>query len=166
MDSKSPLSAADLIRLISEAFDGVPPSPDSSLRVARAMDGNVPDGLLPSIREQDTQHCWQEVSDAEIEEFSDVHPFLDAPAYRFYLPGFLSWCIRHPDSSIPVLDSTLASLWLFPERLELLEPPERQAIAEFLKYAAGNFDACARDEAIKLYVDYWAEYDRGLRQQK
>jgi len=43
---------------------------------------------------EDHEQHWQELSDADIEEFCSILPWLDDEGLRFYLPAFMSYALR------------------------------------------------------------------------
>ena len=69
-------SADDLIREITEAFDNVPKPSRITLKVARGIDDYVPDDELDKLRDAHAESCWQDIPNAELEKYGDVHPFL------------------------------------------------------------------------------------------
>jgi hypothetical protein len=61
--------------------------------------------------------------------------FLSPAGLRHFLPAYLSWALRHPDSPQAAYDSTVWSL--LPEydrgRLDALTPAEVEAVIAFLR---------------------------------
>ena len=146
---------AELIEIIEAAFDDVPKPEKITLRVARAADDYVPEEKWPEIRALDSEARWQDVSDKDLEKYSDVECFLDASGFRYYLPAFMIWCIRHKDTNSTILfmleEEEVA------EKLRLLTREQRGAIAQFLKFVAMTCDEAL--EAVNLYELGWKQYD-------
>jgi len=154
------MEAAQVIAVIQAAFDGVPRPERISLRVARAADDYVPEAEWAAIRTLDTDTRWQDVPDRDLEEYWDVHPFLDGTAFRYYIPAFMVWCIRHNGSTdLATAQWTLSALKEPPDRLAFLTRAERNAVAQFLKFAAADWDEFDAPRAAELYRKYWRQYD-------
>jgi hypothetical protein len=85
---------------------------------------------------------WQDVPDDVIEREYAALSFLSAAAFRYFLPAYLRWVLRHDDEGQAVIGSTLAALdpGRFGSELEAfqrskyvtLTPAEREAIAGFV----------------------------------
>jgi hypothetical protein len=151
----------ELISTIEAAFDGVPKPHKMTLRVARAADDYVPEEEWSAIRALDSEARWQDVADTDLEEHWDVHPFFDAPAFRYYIPAFLVWAIRHYTTmDYHVEGMTLWSLKPENEQLQLLTEEQRYAITQFLKFGAMAFDDFDAQEAAVLYEGYWKQYEK------
>jgi len=146
---------AEIIEMIEAAFDGVPKPEKITLRVARAADDYVPEEKWPEIRALDSEARWQDVSDKDLEKYSDVDPFLDASGFRYYLPAFMIWCIRHHDTNFDIL--FMLEEEEVSEKLQLLTREQRGAIAQFLKFVAMACDEAL--DAAKLYELGWKQYD-------
>lgn len=154
------LKPDELIQLIEKAFDGVPKSVEVTLRVARGYDDYLPESQMSELRAKDIDKRWQEVTDEDLQEYWDVHPFLDPEGFRYYIPAFMIWCIRYYNSSdLATGQWTLSSLWLEPEKLEILNSAQCKAIVEFLKFAIDAFDEFDSKDAKKLYDDFWKQYN-------
>ena len=111
----------------------------------------LPENQLSELRKQDTDSRWQEVTDEDLQEYWDVHPFLDSEGFRYYIPAFMIWCIRHYNSSdLATGQWTLSSLWLEPEKLKILNSAQCKAIVEFLKFAVDTFDEFDSKDEKKL----------------
>ena len=156
--------ALHLICQITRVFAGVPGPGSISLRVARGCDDYESAERQAELRKLDEHTEWGEVTDQELEEFSDVHPFLDVEALRFYLPAFMIWCIKNQrTSSIPIAQWTIMSLWTLPGIVESLTPTQRDAVAQFLGFAADHFDQFDAKEAQRVYALHWKQYDQSKR---
>jgi Family of unknown function (DUF6714) len=130
---------AEAIEAIEAAFAAVPRPTNEELLHPRCADDNDIVGLYPF---QD----WRTVPDDVIEREYAALSFLSAAGYRFFIPAFLLFTLRHPDSGAAVVDSTIWSL--FPEmhdgdlmaftrsKFASLTPAERRAIERGLEALA------------------------------
>jgi len=164
-DSNITLSAA--LAAVHSAFEGVRLDGGVSLVQARAMDDYQP--VPPQSDENDAR--WQDVTDETLRNYNDVHPFLCARSFRFYIPAFMSWILRHLDD-VDGRDSGLADSAIFflipsnvdfpetppaPPRFSLLSHAQRHAISLFLRYVSANSE-CHRPEAEQAINDFWGDY--------
>ena len=123
--------ADDAIAAIEAAFADVPRPSDDELLHPRCVDDGDLAGLSP-------YHDWREVPDEVLEGAYAALSFLSAAGYRFFIPAYLRYALRHPQSGAAVVDSTIWSL--IPElyeqdlavfarsKYELLDDTQRRAI--------------------------------------
>ncbi|CAB9509518.1 expressed unknown protein [Seminavis robusta] len=88
-----------LIAQIQEAFKGVQLEDDgTSLQQTELLDaGRDPSDLegLPTDERDD----WTAILDRTLEDFGVVFSFTDKKGYKFYLPAYMIWTIRHHPST-------------------------------------------------------------------
>lgn len=118
------------------AFAGVPRPSNSELLHPQCYDDN-------DIADLYAYQDWRSVPDDVIENDYAALSFLSAAGYRFFIPAYLRFALRHPTSGTAVVDSTI---WSFiPEMYEgdlvaftrskhaLLSTSERAAIERALE---------------------------------
>ena len=86
---------------------------------------------------------WRELGDREVIGGYAALAFLSPAGFRYFVPAYLLWVLRNPDSAEAVVDSTVwafhaemydASLRPFVRsKWELLDGPQRDAVAAFLE---------------------------------
>ena len=124
-------TADDAIAALEAAFADVPRPSDEALLHPRCID----DGDLVDLYPYDD---WRAVPDAVIEAAYAALSFLSPAGYRFFIPAYLRYTLRHPQSGAAVVDATIWSL--IPElyerdlavfarsKYELLDDEQRRAI--------------------------------------
>ena len=87
--------AAVLIPEIEAAFDGVP-RPRITLSVAKGFDDewNLSEGRIEELAATDPETTWQDVPDESIEGRQEYFTFSDPEGWRFYLPAYMTHCLR------------------------------------------------------------------------
>ncbi|MEH1828183.1 DUF6714 family protein [Nostoc sp.] len=125
-----------LIEQITAAFDGVKRSDGITLHEARALDDYAD---AQKARKLDSESQWQDIPDEWIEYFSDVFPFFDAKGFRYYIPAYIIWCLKHyKTSNSDTLDNTIYAIknrgGYYHPHLELLNTTQLQAIKAFLQF--------------------------------
>lgn len=82
--------------LVERAFAHVPRPSRITKRVAVALDDEwTPDeDRCRELIAEDREQHWRELTDADIEEFCTILPWLDDEGLRFYLPAFMSYALR------------------------------------------------------------------------
>src|SRR5689334_3310809 len=106
------MDASAVLALISRAFDGVP-RPDLSLRQFRLTDqkgmaGTITDEEWLDAGNRRIDAKWQEIPDAEIEECDVVLAHMQAPEFRYYLPAYMHYAVRH--SHLPIWESDILGM--------------------------------------------------------
>jgi hypothetical protein len=130
------------------------------------MDDYEPEEVRQAARLRDTEARWQDMPDDKLRDLSDTPIFLCPKGYRFYLPAFLRWVLRHLDdpsaehsglnwSAVYSLDPDPVSAELA-ARFESLDDRQRRAVCQFLRYLARGPEWNREAEA---YLDqYWGRY--------
>ncbi|MGZ4131558.1 MAG: DUF6714 family protein [Actinomycetota bacterium] len=125
------LTSDDAIAALEVAFADVQRPSDEELLHPRCFD----DGDLVELYPYDD---WRAVPDDVLERAYAALAFLSATGYRFFIPAYLRYVLRHPQSGAAVVDSTIWSL--IPElyerelvafsrsKYELLDDAQRRAI--------------------------------------
>lgn len=93
----------DLRQRIAAAFDGVERPPDDALLHPQCRDdGDLQ--VLYGVRD------WRELTGEQVVAEYAALAFLSPAGFRHFLPAYLLWVLRHPDSGEAVVDSTV---WAF-----------------------------------------------------
>jgi hypothetical protein len=89
---------------------------------------------------------WRRLGDREIVGGYAALAFLSPAGFRHFVPAYLRWVLRNPDSAEAVVDSTVWAFHadMYDESLrpfvrskwELLDSPQRGAVAAFLEAMA------------------------------
>lgn len=144
-------SMDEVLRRIAEAFAEAPRPTDEELLHERCFDDN-------DLRSLYGIPHWREVPEAVVEYEYAALFFLSPAGFRHFLPAYLSWVLRHPDSGAAVVDSTLMALMPASEfglsKFTLLDGAQRAAVAAFLEAMADFVDV---DEGL----EYWRSSREG-----
>lgn len=143
-----------------------------TLRQARAMD-DFHQAPQPIPGDPDnTVRRWQDIPDSELREHDDVLPFLCPMAFRFYIPAFMIWAIKHlelrdEDSGLigPTIYSfnlgTPCDTWHLDQlrRFEFLNLAQKISVCQFLRHLLRH-DCLPSDVRIYLSL-YWGQFCAG-----
>jgi hypothetical protein len=106
-------------------------------------------------------HEHSQVPDEDMYWLGDSLPLLSPKAFRYYLPSFVAFCLKHAESSLDALiNYNLAPSDSFDEgdrnRFAYFAPEERKVMAEFVEHRAklegAEFDRAYLDKAMQ----YWS----------
>lgn len=160
----------DLIKTITEAFDGVPQPERITIHVAEAHD-EYDYEHDDEHRQKDFIGRWQDVPHEHIQRCQTALSYVDSIGMRFYLPAYMVWYLLNLRGSAVTSDHTLYSLNNHPndprlleyhiERFALFNPRQLKTCALFVKY-------CAEDEsgfsdtsfAHGIYKRYWSKFEQ------
>lgn len=159
---------ASLVEQIERAFDGVQREEGVTLHEAEVIDNYGSDEERAAARRMDADQYWQAVPDALLARLSAIS-FLDLKGYRYYLPAYLRWMLKYPDTDSSSYDSVLFSLtktkgfeeWVL-SRWRTFSQEQAEAICRFLRFLVtySDFD---KPEAQLALDEYWGRFcdDRG-----
>ena len=88
---------AAIIAQIEEAFDGVERDDGVTLHEARELDDYGSPEELAAARAKDTESRWQDIPESWIDKYADTLPFMDVKGFRYYIPAFMIWALKHYD---------------------------------------------------------------------
>jgi len=150
-----------LIELIHRAFDGVRLDDGESLNMTEYNDSG---GCQPEFKEKakhDERDNWTAISDETLEQFTVTFSFTDLKGFRFYIPAYMIWAIRHHRTSDSIIaDHTVYAIdpthYLF-ETIPFWQWFTRDQVAamtQFLEYAVRNDNSLdgkvARENLAKI----------------
>ena len=116
-----------------------------------------------AARARDRDSRWQEIPDSTIRKCSHALPFLDQIGWRYYVPAYMSWSIRHvADRESDSVDSTIYTFSHFDDagyaRYQSLSASQLTVVRRFLQFMADHpgqaDDEVARDSLEK----YWSRF--------
>lgn len=151
---------------IAAAFDGVSRAGGVSLREGRVIDDYGTDAERDAARLLDTDTCWQDVPDDDLNTYGMSLSFVDPIGFRYYLPAYLCYSLRLMSKGVGVhsmlfhldmqgRDAGIREM-LF-KRFGLLTPAQGKAVGSFLQYIAAQGDEFDREDAARIFRDYWNE---------
>lgn len=159
-----------LVAEITAAFDGVSREDGTTLHGAQAIDDwKSPEEQRPA-RHLDLEERWQDVPDADIFACCSALSFLDERGFRYYIPAFMIYGLRHwGDDWNGILNSCEYHLLHdYPKSLRKSEPAaiaskyqftnaQSKAVARFLRFII-DFDELAGDRATVEAVVRWERF--------
>jgi Family of unknown function (DUF6714) len=157
-------SVEAVIAAIEKAFRGVVRGA-VTLHEAEVMDGYGTDAARREARTRDREVDWRDVPDSSIRECPTALSFLDPVSWRFYLPAYVRFGLRHlEDSRSSTIDHAIYSLDLGGdprhdgftlERFRTLNEAQADAVRRFLVFAAENGEHCDDVVAREALNAYW-----------
>ncbi|MDQ1611392.1 MAG: hypothetical protein QOG00_1323 [Pyrinomonadaceae bacterium] len=161
-----------LVAQITAAFDGVSREDGTTLHEAEALDDRKSAREQRAARALDLEERWQDVPDKEIAWCCHALSFLDAKGFRYYLPAFMRYGLRHrgdPDDNGFILSSCMHQLTQdFPTSVRKSDPAkmarvwnftnaQSRAVAAFLRFVIEFEDGYARQATVEM-VEKWEEF--------
>lgn len=159
-----------LVVEITAAFDGVSREDGTTLHEAEAMDEWKSDEEQRAARRLDREARWQDVPDDDISACCSALSYLDGKGFRYYIPAFMVYGLRHwgddPNGVLSSCDYHL--LHDYPKSLRKSEPAaiagkyqftdaQSRAVARFLRFII-DFDRMAGDRPTVEAVERWERY--------
>jgi len=145
-----------LLELISAAFPAGSAHTVLSLRQGDEIDSYetpTPDDLPAD---------WRDVSERELEEHQWGFTHLDAESWRFYLPAFLAYSVRHftRGESLVIMAclNNLRPPDRVPSRFRTVTDSQRQAVISVLEFLAFGCESDFSADASKVLEEYWIEH--------
>ena len=141
---------------ISAAFPAGSMHPVRSIRQGDEVDSYSP----PTHDELPAD--WRDVSEQELEKHHWGFTHLDAESWRFYLPAFLSYSVRHSSRGeslvIVACLSNLRPPDRVPSRFSTLSEDQRQTVVRVLEYLAFDRESDFAADACQVLEEYWIEH--------
>jgi hypothetical protein len=146
-----PVAATDdVLAAIQKAFADAPRPADDELLHPDSYDDSDIQALIG------VPH-WRDLSDDAVEGEYSALAFLGPAGFRHFLPAYMSWALRHPNSGAAVVGATIFALAPAVEepmrsfmlsKFSLLDDRQHAVVASFLRVMA-NF------EDVRAALDYW-----------
>lgn len=87
-------------------------------------------------------HQSRTVPDEDMYWLGDSLPLLSPKAFRYFIPRFVEFCLKHPDGSLDgVIDYNLGPYEDSSEKLGIFTASERYALLEFVQFRLDSSDA-------------------------
>lgn len=123
------------------------------------MAGEIPDHEgdfeREEIRDLLAPHAARDVPEEDLGRYPlyTMFPFLSTASYRYYMPRFIEYCVKNPNSTLG--EFLLYSLADDHERSRSFCPGERAVVREYLKYLAAKPGAELDAENISAALEKW-----------
>lgn len=144
-----------LLDSISTAFPADSAHAVLSLRQGDEIDSYIPP--TPDVAPVD----WRNVPEHELEEHHWGLTHFDAESWRFYLPAFLAYSVRHPSRGESlVISACLNNLRppdRVPSRFNTLSEGQRQTVVSVLEFLAFDDESAFMADACQVLEEYWIE---------
>ena len=170
MDNSYEQRKQELTEEISAAFDGVSREDGVSLHEAMAIDNHECFESRAQARARDTEARWQDVPDEDIGWSDAVLSFLNAEGFRYYIPAYIVWFLRHTDSDDPKFDdsNTFSSVVgclgrgdilsaaddFVLDQYKILTPQQSRAIAHFLVFQSEREEKWREENEEALFLSH------------
>jgi hypothetical protein len=135
------INSAELIHTIREAFRAVKLEDGVSLYMTEYNDSGGSAERFKELAVDDERDDWQRIDDKTLEEFTVTFCFTDWRGFRFYLPPYMIWTIRHPESTSIIGESTIFHLdpgsisYLYEKTVdEILNKEQIAVVVQFVQY--------------------------------
>jgi len=161
---------------ICHSFADVTRDEGVTLHEASVIDAYGSDTERFAARELDTDLRWQDVPDHLIESHSDTLCFVDPKGFRYYLPAYMIWALRHFRTSDSFsVDHVIYSLiisegfykkkkledahreWKL-ERFEVFTDEQAKMICRFLRFMAEQKNFVDAEKASTALDQYWDKF--------
>jgi Family of unknown function (DUF6714) len=161
----------EIIAGIRAAFAGVPRGA-VTIHEAEVIDSYGSDQERAAARRLDTDASWDGVPDADIEECTTALCHLDPEGWRYYVPAYMVWSLRHyrvsssvvSDFTIYTFDPSGSDPGLREYKLERFRPldaDQSRAVCRFLRHMAANDDYADGRVAEIALEEYWGRFCEG-----
>ena len=144
----------DVVETIERAFEGVERPTNPELLHHDCADDMDLEPLF-------TIATWRDMTDVEVEGCYAALAFLSPAGFRYFIPAYLTYCVRNPESPAAVIDSTV---WAFlPQMYDMslrdfvaskyssLDETQRAAVGTFLEFMVPHQPDAARA------LEHWNE---------
>ncbi len=162
--------ADELIKTIEQTFNGVECS-STSLRQFLLTDQF---GLSRDITDKEWEQAgksridsmWQDIPDSEIEECNCLLAHMQAEEFKYFLPAYMRYSVKHYKKSIwetDIIGSVVHSLSpssIYDDvyrirQLSLLSEAQIFVVIQFLQFVATSADDVQRPDAVDALEHYW-----------
>ena len=164
-------TSEQLIWDIEAAFATVSRGTGATLHEAAAFEGTdyASAEERACVRALDTETRWQDIPDSALEECADGFAF-EEEGFRYHLPAYMRWHLRHPEGLGPfrgVVLFALLSVWGHRDKERLrgeqsfdrFTLKQRHVVARFVELMAlESGDADLRYLAEQAWQSYWHKF--------
>ena len=144
-----------LLDSISAAFPAGGAHAGRSFRQAGEIDSHS--ASAPDVAPVD----WRDVPEHQLEAHHWGFTHFDAESWRFYLPAFLTYSVRHLSRGeslvIAACLSNLRSPDRVPPRFSTLSDRQRQTVVSVLEFLAFDSESDFTADACQVLEEYWIE---------
>jgi hypothetical protein len=139
------IDATELIRTIQEAFRDVKLEDGVSLNMTEYYDSGGSAKHFKELAVNDERDDWLRIDGETLEKFTVTFSFTDWKGFRFYLPAYMTWAIKHPESVVGLR----TAFYLDPGSIfalkgkavdEILNKQQIGAVVQFLQYCVEDSD--------------------------
>lgn len=160
-------TADDVIAAIRAAFAGVPRGA-ITLHEAEVIDDHGSADERSAARALDTEESWDRVPDADVAGCLSALSHLDPEGWRYYVPAYMSWTLRHLRGSPSVVkDFTIYTFAPSDDltlraykraRFGLLDASQSRAVARFLRHLLAHPDHVDAPMAARALAEHWGQF--------
>lgn len=162
-----------LLQKIERVFRNVSREGGVTLHEAEVIDNCGSDKERRQARSKDTDARWQDLPDKLIERHYSILSFLDTKGFRYYLPAYMRWSLKH----FQVSDSATSDFTIYAlaphgkgkfsntdcERFATFTPEQCVVICQFLRFMATLSDGKADEAAAQNALDaHWGQYCKNV----
>ncbi len=144
-----------LIDSVSDAFPAGAAHATLSLRQGDEIDSH--DAPAPDVAPMD----WRDIPEHELETHHWGFTYLDADSWRFYLPAFLAYSVRHLSRGeslvIAACLSNLRPPDRVPSRFITLSDRQRKTVISVLAFLAFDSESHFTADACQVLEECWIE---------
>ncbi len=173
--SAADMNTLPLLQDIERVFRDVCREDGVTLHEAEVIDSCGSDKKRRQGRRKDTDARWQDVPDKMIENHYSILSFLDIKGFRYYLPAYMRWSLKH----FQVSDSAASDFTIYAlaprgkgklsktdgERFAAFTPEQCAVIYRFLRFMATRSDGRADEAAAQNALDaHWAQFCENVSQ--
>lgn len=122
----------DVLAQIDSAFADVPRPVNDALLHPNCFDDNDIAALYGVAD-------WRDLSDAMVENEYAALAFLSPEGFRYFIPAYMAWTLRYPESGAAVVQSTIMSLspeydqMFNPSKFTLFDETQTAAVVAFIE---------------------------------
>jgi len=156
------VDSASIISDIERVFAKVSRGDGVTLHEAEVIDDCGGDRARARARRSDTDKRWQDVTDTHISEHYSILSFLDTAGFRYYIPAYMRWSLRHfKESDSATSDFTIYAFQTGHRPFDtIFSDDESRVITRFLRFMRDHGDGHADEVAAgDPLSSYWHRYD-------
>lgn len=165
------MTPEQIVSEIEQVFGGINRGKGVTLHETDVLDACGSEKERAKARKKDAEKRWQDVPSDDIEGHQSALCFLDPDGFRYYLPAYMRWSLRHFKSSDSLSsDSTIYALgpsgnkgvtdWNR-ARWEVFTQKQSQVILAYLRFMAEQGEGYADSFMAELAINvYWKQFSQ------